>query len=123
MEELIRLTQMIQMLAAMMKPIDCSKAALALDVIQDIGPGGHFFQHQHTLERYETEFHEPFLSDWDNRQNWLERGGTMAEERAAAVWKRLLAKYEEPALDPAIREQLDAYVARRRREIRAGAAA
>jgi len=32
----------------------------------------------------------------------------------------VLKEYEEPALDPAIREALDAYVARRREEIGAG---
>lgn len=122
-EKLIVDTEMIQMFAAMMKPIDCSKKALALDVIHEIGPGGNFFSHPHTLDRYETAFHEPFLSDWDNRQNWLERGGTTAEERATAVWKDLLARYEPPPMDAAIREELDAYVARRRSEIGARSAA
>lgn len=116
-EKLIVDTEMIQMLAAMMKPIDCSAKALALDVIHDIGPGGNFFSHPHTLDRYETEFHEPFLSDWDNRQNWVERGGLATHERATRIWKGLLQNYEEPTLDAAIREELDDYVARRRREI------
>ncbi|MCB2144498.1 MAG: trimethylamine methyltransferase family protein, partial [Rhodobacteraceae bacterium] len=32
------------------------------------------------------------------------------------VWKTLLEEYEEPALDPAVAEELDAYVARRKAE-------
>ena len=121
-EKLIVDAEMIQMLAAMMKPIDCSAQALALDVIDDIGPGGNFFSHQHTLDRYETEFHEPFLSDWDNRQNWQDRGGTAVHERATGIWKGLLEKYQQPSLDPAIAEEIDTYIARRRQAILGAAA-
>ena len=88
-----------------------------------MGPGGHFFDTPHTLERYRTAFYEPFLSDWDNRQNWLDRGGKSAAERATDVWKTLLDQYEEPPIDAAIREEIDAYVARRRAEILAAEAA
>jgi trimethylamine--corrinoid protein Co-methyltransferase len=36
------------------------------------------------------------------------------------LWKQALKDYEEPAMDPAIRDALDAYVAERRAEIGAG---
>jgi len=36
------------------------------------------------------------------------------------VWKRALADYSAPELDPSVREELDAYVARRREAIGAG---
>ena len=37
-------------------------------------------------------------------------------QRANAVWKQVLAEYEEPALDPAVAEALADYVTRRKRE-------
>jgi trimethylamine--corrinoid protein Co-methyltransferase len=32
------------------------------------------------------------------------------------VWKRALAEYQEPPIDPAIVEEIDAFVARREQE-------
>ena len=46
-------------------------------------------------------------------------GARTATERAHTVWKELLATYEQPPLDPAVDEELEAYVARRRAEIEA----
>ena len=40
--------------------------------------------------------------------------------RANGIWKELLRSYEEPAMDPVLREELGAYVARRKREIVSG---
>jgi len=36
------------------------------------------------------------------------------------IWQQALKEYEQPALDPAIREALDEYVERRRTEIGSG---
>lgn len=116
-EKLIIDAEMIQMIGAMMKPIEFTKADFATDTIRAVGPGGHFFATPHTMARYETAFYEPMISDWENRQNWVERGAKTAPERATEIWKALLEKYEQPPIDPAIRDELDAYVARRREEI------
>ena len=75
----------------------------------------------HTLERYETAFYRPILSDWRNFETWPDDGARTATERANRIWKQLLAEYEPPPLDPAIGEALDDFVDRRRREIAAGA--
>ncbi|WP_284164237.1 trimethylamine methyltransferase family protein [Frigidibacter sp. SD6-1] len=115
-EKLILDAELLQMMDAYFTPIDTSPAALGLDAIREAGPGGHFFGTAHTMERYETAFHAPLLSNWDNYPNWLERGGIDARARANTVWKQLLAEYEEPTLDPGIAEALDDYVARRKAE-------
>jgi hypothetical protein len=43
-----------------------------------------------------------------------------AAASATAIWKRALQEYQQPALDPGVLEEMDAYVARRRTEIGAG---
>lgn len=115
-EKLILDAEMLQMMAAYFEPIPVDEAALALDAIREVGPAGHFFGASHTMERYETAFYAPLVSNWDNHGTWLEKGGVTARERANAIWKRLLADYEPPPLDPGIAEALDAYVARRKEE-------
>jgi trimethylamine--corrinoid protein Co-methyltransferase len=115
-EKLVLDAELLMMMDAYFAPIDTSPEALALEAIREAGPGGHFFGTGHTMARYETAFHAPLLSNWDNYPTWRERGGIDARARANAVWKTLLADYEEPVLDPAVAEALDDYVARRKAE-------
>ena len=67
--------------------------------------------------RYQTAFWRPILSDWSEFRELAERGGKDATQRAHEVWKKTLEGYEAPPLDPAVREAIDDYVARRRIEI------
>jgi trimethylamine--corrinoid protein Co-methyltransferase len=115
-EKLILDAELLMMMDAYFEPIDTSPEALAFEAVAEAGPGGHFFGTAHTMERYETAFHAPLLSNWDNYPTWLDRGGIDARARANGVWKTLLQEYEEPALDPAVAEALDAYVVRRKAE-------
>jgi trimethylamine--corrinoid protein Co-methyltransferase len=100
--------------------LDVSEASLGFDAIAEAGPGGHFFGTAHTLERYETAFYTPMVSDWRNFETWQADGSRTATERANTIWKRLLAEAVPPPLDPAVEEALDAFVERRKREIAAG---
>ena len=115
-EKLILDAEMLQMMQAYLEPIATDEGALGLEAIADVGAGGHFFGTAHTMARYETAFHTPMLSNWDNHPNWLERGSVELPQRANAVWKQLLAEYEQPALDIAVLEGLQHYVARRKHE-------
>ena len=76
-------------------------------------PGGHFFGAQHTLQRYSTAFYAPLISDWRNFQQWQGSGSPQAWQKANELWKRALAEYSPPPLDPAIAEEVEAFIARR----------
>ena len=115
-EKLILDAELLQMMAAYFQPIAVTEATLAVDAIRDVGAGGHFFGAAHTMERYETAFYTPLISNWDNHPQWLERGGVQTRERANTVWKQMLADYTQPAFDPGIDEALQAFMARRRAE-------
>ena len=87
-------------------------------VFSGVPTGGHFFGTQHTLARYETAFYQPLLSNWQNYENWELAGGLDATQRATRIWQAALAAYEQPALDPARAEALEAFAARRREELK-----
>ena len=119
-EKLIVDAEMLQMMREFLRPFDTAEVDKAMAAIAEVGPGGHFFGVRHTLERFETAFYSPLLSDWRNFETWQEAGAVDGTRRANAIWKELLRTYEEPPMDPAVREELAAYVARRKREIAAG---
>ena len=104
---------LLQMVAEFLTPLDLSEDALAVEAIRDVGPGGHFFGTQHTQDRYRKAFYSPILSDWRNYETWMLAGAPTAIEKANRVWKERLASYEEPPMDPVIREELDDFVNRR----------
>ncbi len=112
-EKMILDIDLLQMVTEMLTPLDLSEDALAIDAIRDVGPGGHFFGTPHTQARYKTAFYSPILSDWRNFETWQEAGSPTALEKANRVWKERLAAYEQPPMDPAVREEIDAFVARR----------
>lgn len=116
-EKLIIDVEMIQHMMEFLVPIEVDEGELALDALGRVPTGGHFFGDPHTLERYSTAFYQPLLSNWQNYEAWREAGGLDATQRATLTWKKALAEYEQPAMDPAIREALEAYVAKRKEEI------
>jgi trimethylamine--corrinoid protein Co-methyltransferase len=112
-EKFILDVEVAQMIAELCQPTPFDEAELAIDAIREVGPGGHFFGCQHTMERYATAFYKPLVSDWSNFGQWTEHGALTATQRANRLWKQIVAEFEPPAQDPAIREELKAYVERR----------
>ncbi len=115
-EKFILDVDLIQMIKEFLKPLEMTQDALGFDAIQEVGPGGHFFGAQHTLARYESAFYSPLISDWRNFEQWEAAGRPQAFDKANALWKQALDEYERPPMDPAIREELDTFVERRREE-------
>lgn len=114
-EKLIVDAEMLQMMVEFMRPIEVNDDQLALDAIAEVRPGGHHFGTAHTLARYETAFYTSMISDRQNFENWQDGGRIDCTHRANAVWKQLLNEYEQPYLDPAVDEELLAYVDMRKR--------
>ncbi len=91
--------------------------SLARDAYGEVRPGGHFLGCAHTMRHYAGAFYEPALSDSENVESWEEGGGKDMRMRAFERWNAMLERYEPPALDEAKVEELQDYVARRKREI------
>lgn len=114
-EKLITDLELLQSFAEMFQQVPCDEQDLAFEAIRDVGPGGHFFATQHTMERYQTAFYEPLVSDWSNFGRWTETGAKTATERANKIWKQKLADFQAPSLDIALRDALDDFIGRRSR--------
>ncbi|MBY6058256.1 trimethylamine methyltransferase family protein [Leisingera daeponensis] len=119
-EKFILDVEIIQNMIEFLKPMKFDTDELGFDAIQSVPTGGHFFGAEHTMARYETAFYRPMLSDWQNYENWEAAGAKDALQRATGIWQQALRDFEEPAMDPAIREELEAYVAKRKEDIGSG---
>ena len=89
---------------------------LAVEAFKEVGPGAHFFGCAHTMANYQTAFWDSELADNEPFEKWELAGSLDSAKRANAVWKKRLAEYQAPPLDPAIDEALSDFVARRKAE-------
>ena len=115
-EKFILDAEMVQIFAELCAPTAADEAAMAFDALAEVQPGGHFFAAEHTMERFQTAFYEPFAADWSNFGQWTESGALSAHERATGIWKERLAGHSPYPLDPARLEAIDAFIARRTAE-------
>lgn len=117
-EKFIMDCEVIQMIQRYMEPVVWATTPedIAVDAIREVGPSGHYFGIQHTQDRYQTAFYQPFVSDWRNYEAWEAAGAVWTPERAHRVFKDIIASFEEPPMDAARRAELADFVARRKAE-------
>ena len=66
-----------------------------------------------TQDRYRDAFYKPMISDWRNYETWDEAGRPTSLDHAERRVHELLSTYEKPAMDDAVRAELDDFVDRR----------
>jgi trimethylamine---corrinoid protein Co-methyltransferase len=71
----------------------------------------------HTMERFRTCFYRPMVSSSENYERWVRNGGLDTNARASKIYQQKLEEYVPPAIDEAVREELQEFVVRRRREL------
>ncbi len=108
--------EMCQILAEMFVPVRTDGDELGLDAITEVGPGGHFFGTQHTLDRFEHAFYQPIVFSRANFEQWTEDGSQETAQRASAIWKRVLGDFEAPEVPGDVTAALDEFVERRSAE-------
>lgn len=115
-EKYILDVELMQMVASFLEPLNMNESEFGFEAIHEAAPGGHFFGTAHTLERYQTAFYQPILSNWSNYENWQDDGSPTVPEKAHKIYKAALADYKEPPLDKSVLEELQSFVARRKEE-------
>jgi trimethylamine--corrinoid protein Co-methyltransferase len=89
----------------------------ALAAVRDVGPGGHYLGHPHTLANFDRAFFMSELFDNNSFEQWKADGSKDVGERAREYARRLLADYEAPPMDDGVRARLEEFVDRRQHEI------
>lgn len=102
------------MMHTFLEGVDLSENGQAMSAIREVGPGKHFLGCAHTQANFETAFYRSPLADNNSFEQWEAEGSADITRRANALWKRQLADYEEPPLDPAVDEALLDYMSRRK---------
>jgi trimethylamine--corrinoid protein Co-methyltransferase len=120
-EQMVIDAEMLEMTARFFEGVPVDDERLALEVIGHVGAGGHFLGEEHTRRHFRSEFYYPALADTEAYDAWVKKGAKDAYARATERWKKLLASYQEPTLDPGIDAALQEFMARRKQAIEAEA--
>ncbi len=101
-EQFVIDNEMLGMAMRAVRGIEVDDDTLALDVIDAVGPGGHYLMEEHTLRYMRTEHYSPSaVFDRQGRESWEQAGATDAWTRAKEVARRILAEHQPEPLDPA----------------------
>lgn len=116
-EKLIIDMENLAMFQHFLQGFSINQETLALDMMAEVGAGGHHFGTPHTQARFSTEFYEPFVSTRQALEVWQSQGAPDAAQRANKLWKQLLREYQPPPMDTNVKQALEEYVAKREREL------
>lgn len=94
-----------------LRGVDVSDEALAVELIDAVGPDGQFLDSEHTLAHFRDRWY-PTLIDRDNHANWLSRGAKPLEERAAERVEEILEEHNPEPLPGDMAEAVHAIVER-----------
>jgi trimethylamine--corrinoid protein Co-methyltransferase len=114
-EKFIADEDLCSVVKALMKPLELTEEAVALDLIKEMGTAGNYLMQDHTLNRCRTEFFLPDLGIRTLYTNWLEMEPREITARAGLLLNKRLAEYEKPEIDVKIEEKLVDYVKQRKR--------
>jgi trimethylamine---corrinoid protein Co-methyltransferase len=118
-EKLALDAEVIRMFETMRAGLAVDEDSLAFDVLAEVGPGGIFLAHEHTLARFRSDVFMSPLFRSQAYPSWVKRGSPAADEVATGEWHRLLDAYADPGIDDAVDAELRDHVDRRRRELEA----
>ena len=104
----------LAMMQRLCEGYDLTENGQGLDAIREVGPGSHYLGCAHTQANFETAFIRSNLADNNSYEQWEAEGAQDMAQRANTLWKRWLAEYVEPAIDPGVDEALIAYMDERK---------
>lgn len=116
-EQLVLDLDQIAMVRRLVEGIDVNDESLALDTIDEVGPGGFFLDSGHTMQHYRDGFFVPRVGVRESFEQWQAGGEKDALVRARERCRDMLDAYSISEIDGGVREKLDDFIDKRSREL------
>jgi trimethylamine--corrinoid protein Co-methyltransferase len=91
---LVMSNEAIGMAKRLLQGVTVTPETLAVDVIERVGPGGHYLTQEHTRQHFRQELWLPTLMDRQQRRSWEASGAKSMAERVRAEVLRILEHHE-----------------------------
>ncbi|HWR41730.1 trimethylamine methyltransferase family protein [Sporomusa sp.] len=83
---------------------------LAVDVINQVGCGGHFLAEEHTFKNFKREFWRPKIINRERYHTWEAGGKTTYKERLTQKARDMLASHQPKVLPAEVQRQIQAII-------------
>jgi trimethylamine--corrinoid protein Co-methyltransferase len=114
-EMIVMSDEIIGMVKRMLRGIPVDREHLATEVIDGVGPGGHFLMDEHTLRHMRSEFWRPALLNRDTLETWQSKGSKPLRQRLNERVREILAGPGAEPLPEETRRRLAEIVAQTER--------
>ena len=106
-EMLILCNEAAAIVKRLLSGYEINEKTMALDVIEEVGPGGEFITHQHTLENFRAERPEVNLLNRKNYDSWQRNGGHSFGEKANELAKKIVDEGNQARLPDATLQEIE----------------
>jgi trimethylamine--corrinoid protein Co-methyltransferase len=110
-ELMVLANELIAMNRVFARGVRFDEEALALDAIHQVGPGGQFLNHNHTMEHW-RELWLPTLFDRRRLEPWQEKGSKAMRTRVREATVALLDEHQPEPLSASVEAEIE-YLLRR----------
>jgi len=105
-EQLVYGNEVIGMIKQFMKGIPVNRETLAREVIEAVGPGGHYLTRKHTLDHFRDVFWKPGLMNRMTREQWEEEGSKEMSQVVKEETLHIMETHRPEPLDGKVLEEL-----------------
>jgi trimethylamine--corrinoid protein Co-methyltransferase len=107
-EMVVMTDEIIALAKRVLRGIEVSEETLMLDLIDEVGPGGHFIATRETARRCREEIWVPTLMDRDPWENWMARGRPTMLDRVRERVHAILDTHIPPPLPLGVEGEIEA---------------
>lgn len=118
-EQLVLGNEIVGMTKRFVRGIEVTKETLARQVIQDVGPAGHFLGHQHTMDHFRNELWTPGIMNHDSIPAWESADRPTMADRVREELRDILDNHTPDPLDDKVVAELERLKKEGEKEIRA----
>jgi trimethylamine--corrinoid protein Co-methyltransferase len=106
-EQLVMSNDIIGMTKRFLSGFEVSEEHLALDVIANVGPGGHFLQQKHTMTHFKSQLWRSKIFTRQPYETWKQAGSKTVEHRVREEIRKILDTHEPQSLPEKVLSELD----------------
>lgn len=110
-DQLVMSDEVISMVKHILRGVSVTPETLAVDVIEQVGPGGHYLAQEHTRKHFRSQMWLPTLMDRQMRRSWQAGGSKTMGDRIRAKVLKILEEHQPLPIAPEIEHHLEQIVA------------
>lgn len=106
-EQLVMGNEVVGMTKRFVEGITVTKETLARQVIEDVGPGGHFLVQPHTMNNFKKELWNANIMNRQDIDTWIAAGRPSMEDRVKEEVRKITETHKPEPLSDKVLSELD----------------